>query len=140
VSGTGTTRHWGLGLIGCLAGCAQFPLLHDHSAPSGFGGAFLHYVNCWWRLFSVAISIIVLLSSVRCGVAMTITVAAVAGLIVGLTIGVTGTGLALMERPRRWVVCIRLSEELHRRLREEATDHMCSLKAEIINRLQASFQ
>ena len=70
---------------------------------------------------------------------MTITVAAVAGLIIGLMLGATVAGLALMERPRRWVVCLRLPEELHRRLREEATDHMCSLKAEIISRLQASF-
>jgi len=69
---------------------------------------------------------------------MTITVAAVAGLIVGLMVGATIAGLVLMERPRRWVVCIRLPEELHRRLREEATDHMCSLKTEIISRLQAS--
>jgi hypothetical protein len=67
---------------------------------------------------------------------MTITVAAVVALIVGLMIGVTGAGLAL---PRRWVVCLRLPEEHHRRLSGEATDHMCSLKAEIINRLQASF-
>ena len=71
---------------------------------------------------------------------MTITVAAVVGLIVGLTVGAVITGFALMERrSRHWVVCIRLPEELHRRLREEATDHMCSLKAEIISRLQASF-
>jgi hypothetical protein len=77
---------------------------------------------------------------VRCGVAMTITVAAVAGLIVGLMVAVAGAGLALMERPRRWVVCIRLSEELHRRLREEATVAGWSLKAEIISRLQASFR
>jgi len=70
---------------------------------------------------------------------MTITVAAVAGLIVGLMLGATVAGLALMERPRRWVVCLRLPEELHRRLREEATDHMCSLKAEMLSRLQASF-
>jgi hypothetical protein len=70
---------------------------------------------------------------------MTIPLAAVAGLIVGLILGATVAGLALMERPRRWVVCIRLPEELHRWLREEATDHMCSLKAEIIGRLQASF-
>ena len=70
---------------------------------------------------------------------MTIPLAAVAGLIVGLILGATVAGLALMERPRRWVVCIRLPEELHRWLREEATDHMCSLKAEMINRLQASF-
>jgi hypothetical protein len=69
---------------------------------------------------------------------MTIPLAAVAGLIVGLMLGAIIAGLVLMERPRRWVVCIRLPEELHRRLREEATDHMCSLKAEIINRLQAS--
>ena len=70
---------------------------------------------------------------------MTITVAAVAGLIIGLMLGATVAGLALMERPRRWVVCLRLPEELHRRLREEATDHMCSLKAEMLSRLQASF-
>jgi hypothetical protein len=56
-------------------------------------------------------------------------------------IGAIIAGLVLMERrSRHWVVCLRLPEELHRRLREEATDHMCSLKAEIINRLQASFQ
>ena len=71
---------------------------------------------------------------------MTITVAAVAGLIIGIALGAAIAGLALMERPRRWVVCIRLSEELHRRLREEATDHMCSLKGEIISRLRASFK
>ena len=70
---------------------------------------------------------------------MTITVAAVVGLIVGLAVGAVVAGLALMEHPRRWVVSLRLPEELHRRLSDEATDHMCSLKAEIINRLQASF-
>ena len=70
---------------------------------------------------------------------MTITVAALVGLIVGLILGAIIASLALKERPRRWVVCIRLPEELHRWLREEATDHMCSLKAEIISRLQASF-
>jgi hypothetical protein len=70
---------------------------------------------------------------------MTITVAAVAGLIVGLMLGASIAGLALTERrSRHWIVCLRLPQELHRRLREEATDHMCSLKAEIINRLEAS--
>ena len=69
---------------------------------------------------------------------MTIPLAAVAGLVIGIALGAIIAGLVLMERPRRWVVCIRLPEELHRRLREEATDHMCSLKAEIISRLQAS--
>jgi hypothetical protein len=59
------------------------------------------------------------------------------GLIFGFTTGAIVAGLTLMER--RWVVCVPLPEELHRRLSEEATDHMCSLKAEIINRLQASF-
>ena len=67
---------------------------------------------------------------------MTITVAAVVGLIIGLMAGVV---LGLMGRPRWWTVCLRLPEELHRSLREEATDHMCSLKGEIISRLQASF-
>jgi hypothetical protein len=70
---------------------------------------------------------------------MMITVAALTGLIIGLTIGAVVAGLVLMEHPRRWVVCVRLPEELHRRLSEAATDHMCSLKAEIISRLQASF-
>jgi len=73
-------------------------------------------------------------------VAMTITVAAVAGLIIGLALGAVGAALALIERPRRWVVCLRLPEELHHRLREEATVAEWSLKAEIISRLQASFQ
>jgi uncharacterized membrane-anchored protein YhcB (DUF1043 family) len=71
---------------------------------------------------------------------MTITIAAVVGLIVGLMLGAVIAGLVLMERPRRWVVCIRLPEELHRRLREEATVAGWSLKAEMISRLQASFQ
>jgi hypothetical protein len=71
---------------------------------------------------------------------MTITVAALTGLIIGLTIGTVVAGLVLMEHPRRWVVCVRLPEELHRRLSEAATDHMWDLKAEIINRLQASFK
>ena len=69
---------------------------------------------------------------------MSVTIAVVVGLIIGLALG--ATGLALMERPRWWTVCLRLPEELHRRLREEATVAGCSLKAEIINRLQASFQ
>ena len=69
-----------------------------------------------------------------------ITLAVIAGFIIGLTVGTIITGLALMERPlRHWVVCLRL-EELHRRLSEAPTDHKCSLKAEIISRLQASFQ
>ena len=67
---------------------------------------------------------------------MTITVAAVAGLIIGLMVGVA---LGLMGGPRWWTVCLRLPEELHRRLREEATVAGWSLKAEIITRLQASF-
>jgi hypothetical protein len=70
---------------------------------------------------------------------MTITVAAVAGLIVGLMLGAAIAGLALTERrSRHWVVCLRLPQELHRRLREEATVAEWSLKAEIIS-LQASF-
>ena len=69
---------------------------------------------------------------------MSITIAVVVGLIIGLALG--ATGLALMERPRWWTVCLRLPEELHRRLREEAAVAGCSLKAEIISRLQASFQ
>jgi len=77
---------------------------------------------------------------VRCGVAMSITVAAVAGLIIGIALGAAIAGLVLTERrSRHWIVYPRLPEELHRRLRDEATDHMCNLKAEIINRLQASF-
>jgi hypothetical protein len=110
--------------------------LHDNSSPAS-AGRFLHYVNCWWRLLFQSPS--ALLCVPDRGVAMTITVAAVVGLIIGIALGAGIAGLALMERPRRWVVCLRLPEELHRRLREEATDHMCSLKAEIISRLQASF-
>ena len=71
---------------------------------------------------------------------MTITVAVITGFIIGMTVGVVIAGLVLMEHPRRWVVCIRLPGELHRRLSEDATDHMCSIKAEIINRLGASFE
>jgi len=56
-----------------------------------------------------------------------------------VAIGAAIAGLALMERPRRWVVCLRLPEELYRRLREEATVAGWSLKAEMITRLQASF-
>jgi uncharacterized membrane-anchored protein YhcB (DUF1043 family) len=70
---------------------------------------------------------------------MTITFAAVAGLIIGIAIGAVVAGFGRMEHPRRWVVCVRLPEELHRKLREEATAAECSLKAEIIGRLQASF-
>jgi hypothetical protein len=49
-------------------------------------------------------------------------------------------GLTVMEQPGRWTVSLSLPEELHRRLSEEATDHMCSLKAEMINRLEASLE
>jgi Arc-like DNA binding domain len=73
----------------------------------------------------------------RWSVAMSTTVAALIGLIFGFTTGAIIAGLTLMDRP--WVVCVRLPEELHRRLSDEAADHMCSLKAEIINRLEASF-
>jgi Arc-like DNA binding domain len=77
----------------------------------------------------------------RWGVAMTATLAAVAGLIVGLMLGATIAGLALTERwPGHWVVYLRLPEDLHHRLKEAARDHMWDLKAEIINRLQASFK
>jgi hypothetical protein len=70
----------------------------------------------------------------------TITLAAVAGLIIGIALGATIAGLALTERrSRHWVVCLRLPQELHRRLREEATVAEWSLKAEIISRLQVSF-
>ena len=75
----------------------------------------------------------------RWSVAMSTTVATLIGLIFGFTTGAIVAGLTLMEHPRRWVVCIRLPEELHRRLSEEARDHMCSLKAEMLSRLQASF-
>jgi hypothetical protein len=68
---------------------------------------------------------------------MTITVAALTGLIIGLTEVVAG--LVLMEHPRRMVVYLRLPEDLHHRLSEAATDHMWDLKAEIITRLEASF-
>jgi hypothetical protein len=60
---------------------------------------------------------------------MTITVAAVA-LIIGIALGAIIAGLALMERPRRMVVYLRLPEDLHRRLSEAATAHMWDLKAE----------
>jgi Arc-like DNA binding domain len=68
-----------------------------------------------------------------------ITLAVIAGFIIGLTVGAVIAGLAMMERrSRHWIVCLRLPGELHRKLREEATDHMCSLKAEIISRLEGS--
>ena len=70
---------------------------------------------------------------------MSTTVATLIGLIIGLMTGTVVAGLALMEHPRRWVVCLRLPEELHRRLREQATVAGWSFKAEIISRLQASF-
>jgi hypothetical protein len=69
-----------------------------------------------------------------------ITLAVITGFIIGLTVGAVIAGLAMMERrSRHWIVCLRLPGELHRRLNEAATDHMCSLKAEIISRLQGSF-
>jgi hypothetical protein len=70
---------------------------------------------------------------------ITITIAALTGLIIGLAVGTIVTGLGVLTGgSRRWVVCIRLPEELHRRLREEAGVAGWSLKAEIISRLQAS--
>ena len=42
VSGTGTTNALGFGLIGCLAGYAQFPLLHDAPSSLASAGLFLH--------------------------------------------------------------------------------------------------
>ena len=67
---------------------------------------------------------------------MTITVAILVSLIIGLAFG-----SVMMERrsTRHWVVYLRLPEDLHRRLSEAATDHRWSLRAEIINRLEASF-
>jgi hypothetical protein len=43
---------------------------------------------------------------------MTITVAVLAGLTIGLTIGAVVAGLVLMEHPRRWMVCVLLPGEL----------------------------
>jgi hypothetical protein len=70
-----------------------------------------------------------------------ITLAVITSFIIGLTVGAGIAGLVLTERrsARHWMVYLRLPEELHRRLSEAATDHECSLKAEIISRLQASF-
>jgi hypothetical protein len=65
--------------------------------------------------------------------------ATIIGLIFGFATGAILAGLTLMERPGRWMVSLSLPEDLHRRLSEEAADHMCSLKAEIISRLEASF-
>jgi hypothetical protein len=62
------------------------------------------------------------------------------GLIFGFATGAILAGLTVMEQPGRWVVSLSLPEDLHRRLSEEATDHMCSLKAEIISRLEASLE
>jgi hypothetical protein len=61
-------------------------------------------------------------------------------LMIGIALGAVVAWLGLMEHPRRLVVYLRLPEDLHHRLKEAATDHMWDLKAEIINRLQASFQ
>ncbi len=76
----------------------------------------------------------------RWGVAMMhiepITLATLAGLIVGLMVGAIVAGLVCMERQR---FSLRLPEDLHRRLSEAARDHMWSLKAEIVGRLEASF-
>jgi len=71
----------------------------------------------------------------------TITVAILVSLIIGLAFGSVIAGIAMMERrsTRHWVVYLRLSEDLYRRLSEAATDHRWSLRAEIINRLEASF-
>ena len=70
-----------------------------------------------------------------------ITVAVIAGFVIGLTIGAIITGFVLMERrSRHWIVCLRLPGDLHRRLREQATVAGWSFKAEIISRLQASFR
>jgi Arc-like DNA binding domain len=60
------------------------------------------------------------------------------GLIFGFMTGAIVAGLTL-EHPRGWVVSLRLPEELHRRLGEEATVAGWSLNAEIVSRLQASF-
>ena len=70
-----------------------------------------------------------------------ITVAILVSLIIGLAFGSVIAGIAMMERrsTRHWVVYLRLPEDLHRRLSEAATDHRWSLRAEIINRLEASF-
>jgi hypothetical protein len=62
------------------------------------------------------------------------------GLIFGFATGAILAGLTVMEQPGRWVVSLSLPEDLHRHLSEEATDHMCSLKAEIISRLEASLE
>jgi hypothetical protein len=60
---------------------------------------------------------------------MTITVAVLAGLIIGIAVGAVVAGLALTERrSRHWVVVtLRLPEDLHHRLKEAARDHMWDL-------------
>jgi hypothetical protein len=66
-----------------------------------------------------------------------ITVAVIVGLVIAIALGAAVAGLVCMKRQR---FSLRLPEDLHRRLKEAAGDHMWDLKAEIISRLQASFR
>jgi Arc-like DNA binding domain len=60
------------------------------------------------------------------------------GLVVGIAAGATVAAICLMDKPQWWTVCLRLPEPRRRQLSREARKNMRDLKAEIINRLEAS--
>jgi len=105
---------------GAGASAARQPPSHRHDRlglGQGVGDVFEHAGEreAGWPLFSAWPS--ALLFSWFCSMwcRQTITLAAVAGLIIGIALGAVIAGLALMERrSRHWVVCLGLPEELHR--------------------------
>jgi hypothetical protein len=64
-----------------------------------------------------------------------ITVCIIAAAVIGLVAGITITMIALVDRPRHWLVWIRMPEETYRSLRASAYSRAWSVKSEILHRL-----
>jgi hypothetical protein len=60
------------------------------------------------------------------------------GISLGIALGAGVAGLALMQRPKRWTIILRMPKALHHRLRHEAKGRMQSVSGEIIERLKRS--
>jgi hypothetical protein len=62
------------------------------------------------------------------------------GIVVGLAMGAIVAAICLAEPSKHlWIVVLRLSPDLHRRLRRSAKAHETTLHAEIVARLEDAF-
>jgi hypothetical protein len=64
------------------------------------------------------------------------TLAIVAAAIIGVAIGIIITVIMLVDRPRHWLMWVRVPEEAYRQIVASASAHGWSVKREILHRLR----